>query len=174
MKNQACSQLPLLLMVLVLTVAFGGCAPGNSAGYEASTLAMSASDEPSVVSALDTSIPQEIKAATGITVESQTNPVTLDTETLTLRLTNRTDAEIYCGESYQIQFLKDGIWKDMPWNVANLAFPAIAYIVGPGESRDLNFSLLVIDRAGGQYRVVFDVLDQEKQKIQLAVAFEIE
>ncbi|HWR22330.1 MAG TPA: immunoglobulin-like domain-containing protein [Feifaniaceae bacterium] len=70
---------------------------------------------------------------------------------------NGTDYTVTFGEASYLQRKADGVWKDVPFN-GDVAWIAIAYILEPGESREVALSLSLFSRLEeGTYRLVKDV-----------------
>ncbi len=72
-------------------------------------------------------------------------------------LHNGTDYTVTFGEASYLQQKKDGVWKDVPFN-GDVAWIAIAYILEPGESKEVALPLnLFSELEEGTYRLVKDV-----------------
>ncbi len=72
-------------------------------------------------------------------------------------LQNGTDYTLTFGEPSYLQRKVDGVWKDVPFN-GDVAWIAIAYILEPGESKEIALSLdLFLELEEGTYRLVKEV-----------------
>ena len=76
-------------------------------------------------------------------------------ETLSLKLENATSKIWTYGEPYTLQVLLDGDWYSVPIMTSDLYdFTLVAYILEPGQSKDLSCSLTPYGKLpAGQYRI---------------------
>ncbi len=93
-------------------------------------------------------------------------------------LYNGTDYTMTFGEASYLQQKKDGAWKDVPFN-GDVAWIAIAYILEPGESKEVALSLnLFSTLEEGTYRLVkdvsFDIGNGQSAQAKVAGEFRIE
>lgn len=88
----------------------------------------------------------------------------IETERLTVTLTNHGDAEWMYGVSFSLEVLLDGVWYCVPYlpTPQNISFIDIAYILPAGEAREETYGLSFYgDLPSGTYRLVVEGLTTE-------------
>lgn len=97
-------------------------------------------------------------APEGITAELIKNTK----DSVTISLTNHTDADWMYGEGFSLQVLLDGVWYNVPETPGNWAFNAIGYSLSAGDSVEKTYSLESYgDLPTGTYRLETEGLTAE-------------
>lgn len=90
-----------------------------------------------------------------VTLELDAASYPLDTEQLTVAITNHTGEEISYGTYYSIEILQDEQWRTIPF-VKDFGFHDIAILLAPGKTQQESIDLTACDFVftEGHYRLV--------------------
>lgn len=79
---------------------------------------------------------------------------------ITINIKNNTSEELYYGEAYEIEYLKNNTWYEVPFT-NEASFTDIGIILGPNKTNTHEISLdnININLKKGKYRIIKQVGD---------------
>ncbi|WP_330408648.1 immunoglobulin-like domain-containing protein [Romboutsia weinsteinii] len=103
---------------------------------------------------------KQLNTSKDVTMYISEKSYLLGDKKITINIKNNTSEELYYGEAYEIEYLKNNIWYEVPFT-DDASFTDIGIILGPNKTNTHEISLdnININLKKGKYRIIKQVGD---------------